>query len=111
MPIFKMFRKKLQNMRVILHTDNQALVHIINNQTSKDPNIMVLVRDLVLTLLQNNTEVTAVYISTKNNYLADALSRLQVDVFHEMAPWAEELPTPIPESLLPKNYDITYNSY
>ncbi len=108
---FKMFRKKLQNMRVILHTDNQALVHIINNQTSKDPNIMVLVRDLVLTLLQNNTEVTAVYISTKNNYLADALSRLQVDVFHEMAPWAEELPTPIPESLLPKNYDITYNSY
>ena len=85
-------------------------MNVINNQTSKDPTMMVLVRDLVLTLLQLNIMVHAEYINTKSNDLADSLSRLQLDRFHQLAPWAGE-PVPIPEQYLPQNYSLTSNAY
>lgn len=111
MVALKLFGQAVQNKRVHLHVDNQAVVAIINSQTSKDPQIMVLVRDLVLTLMQNNTTVKATYISTKNNYLADFLSRQQVDEFRKHAPWADETPTEVPPKLRPENYDPTYNLF
>ena len=108
---FKMFGESIQNKRVLLHIDNQAVVHIINKQTSKDPYIMVLVRELVLTILKLNVEVRAEYISTKENFLADFLSRQQVQEFRSRFPEAEEVPTCIPEYLLPHNFNITYNAF
>ncbi len=34
----------LANKRILLHTDNQALVHIINSNTTKEVKVMALVR-------------------------------------------------------------------
>ena len=48
------FAKRLAGMRVVFHTDNEALVHILNYHTSKDMKVMVLLRPLVLLFLKHN---------------------------------------------------------
>ena len=88
--------QRLSNQRVILHTDNQALVHIINKLTSKDHKIMVLIRHFTLVSMQNNILFRAEHIPGVQNTLADALSRFNFQEFHVQAPWADQDPTEIP---------------
>jgi hypothetical protein len=88
--------QKLANCCVEFHSDNQAVTIIINKQTSKDEQIMVLVRRLVLTCLRYNILFQAYHIPGVKNILADALSRLQVEEFRRLAPLAAKQPTPIP---------------
>ena len=65
---------QLQNCRVRVFCDNQAVVQMINNLTSSCPKCMTLIRMFVLNGLKYNRRVTAVYIDTKSNFLADTLS-------------------------------------
>jgi hypothetical protein len=81
---------------ILFHTDNQALVQIINKQTSKDKATMHLVRNLVSLCLKHNLHFKAVHIPGYQNILADSLSRLQIQKFRLLAPWAAPHPTPIP---------------
>jgi hypothetical protein len=48
-----------RNSTVILHSDNLAVVHVINKNTSKDPHLMKLMRRLMLLSLQHNIHFTA----------------------------------------------------
>lgn len=84
-----------------LFTDNLSLVSIINNQTSRDPQIMALIRILVLNCLQHNIMVRATHIPGAQNVLADALSRSQVELFKTLLPSADRLPTTVPSHLKP----------
>lgn len=88
---------ELSNKCIVIHSDNNAVVHIINIQSSKDPHIMILVRRLVLTCMQRNILVKSVHIPGKSNILPDLLSRLQIDKFRNMAPHMERHPTAIPD--------------
>ena len=79
-PIFLMLHlvsSELINKRIIFHCDNQAIVNIINKQSSKCTLIMKLMRPMVLLMLQNNITFTAVHIPGKSNIVSDALSRSQ----------------------------------
>ena len=87
---------RLENKQVMLHTDNQALVSVLQNHTSKEPLVMVLVRRLVLHCLQRNLVVRARHILGKENIAADALSRFQMVHFRNACPRARQHPTPIP---------------
>ncbi|CAC5394003.1 unnamed protein product [Mytilus coruscus] len=87
---------RFENQCIYFHTDNIALVSVINKQTSKDPLIMFLIRRLVLHCLRNNVNFQAKHIYGSKNVLADALSRQQVQKFHRLAPWADTVPKPIP---------------
>ncbi|CAC5368882.1 unnamed protein product [Mytilus coruscus] len=69
---------RFENQCIYCHTDNIALVSVINKQTSKDPLIMFLIRRLVLHCLRNNVNFKAKPIYGSKNVLADALSRQQV---------------------------------
>ena len=84
------------NKNVCFFTDHESLVPIINNQTSRDPNIMALLRPLVLTCLRFNINFTARHIPGRYNILADKLSRSQVEEFRVLAPWAHTRPTEVP---------------
>lgn len=90
----------LRNKCLVIHTDNMAVMHIINKQTSKETSVMKLVRRLVLACMQFNILLRSVHIPGKKNVLPDLLSRFQVSRFHQIAPHMEQFPVPVPEKLL-----------
>ena len=77
---------RLQNMRIIIFCNNQAIVSMINNLTSSCHRCMYLIRLLTLNNLVNSRRVFMQYIKSKDNELADALSRLQFCRFWSLAP-------------------------
>jgi len=85
--------------RIVIRSDNKAVVYIINKQTSKSPDIMKLVRFFVLQCLKSNLGFCAKHIAGKQNNIADALSRFQEDRFRELAPTAAAVPTQVPQFL------------
>lgn len=94
----------LQGKKVWLHTDNEALVHVINNSTSKEPPVMKMVRKIVLICMQNNIMVRCTHIEGSKNVLADSLSRLKLQTFYSLTRNMELQPTSIPPELQPTNY-------
>ena len=89
----------LSNKKVLFKCDNSAVVHIINNQTSKDAVTMSLVRRLVLASLRFNILFRAVHIPGRSNIIPDKLSRFQFQEARKLAPWLEPTPTKIPATL------------
>ena len=92
------------NKRIMFHTDNEALVHTINANTTKDVKIMALVRKLVVQSMRFNIQFKAVHVPGCKNILADKLSRLQVEAFKIAAPHAMEHPSPVPAEIRPQNW-------
>ena len=93
------------NKCIIFFTDNEALVSVINRCTCKDKTLMVFVRKMVAICLKHNILFKARHIPGVRNILADALSRLQIRKFLELAPTHfNPLPTQVPVELLPQNW-------
>ena len=90
----------MANSCVLFFTDNAALVDIINKQTSKHKQVMILIRDLVLSCLKYNILFRASHVPGLQNSRADCISRLQVEKFKELSPEADEFPTAVPTMLL-----------
>ena len=97
MAIFVWGNSHLKNKRLHLHTDNEALVSVLNSKTSKSPRVMTLVRPLVLKLLHLNINVRSSHIMGTSNEISDAISRLQWDRFRLLAPQAQAHPYTIPQ--------------
>ena len=97
----------MANKRIIFFSDNATVVDFVNKQTSRHEDIMVLLRDLVLSCLRHNILFQARHIPGLQNSSADYLSRSQVVIFKDIFPEAEESPTQIPENLMPKNWVLT----
>ena len=96
--------KLFKNMKIVLFCDNQAVVNMINNASSKCKNCMVLIRMIVLEGLVCNTRVFAKYVRSNDNGKADALSRLQWNRFFSLASNSmNSIATPIPPCLWPMN--------
>lgn len=87
------------NRRIVFHCDNEAVVHIINKQSTRSKPIMVLVRILVSVCLHYNILFRAKHIASSQNSIADALSRFQWNRFRSLAPQADPSPTLIPDHL------------
>ena len=76
---------RLQNSRIWVHCDNQAVCGMINkNNSSSCRYCMVLLRKLVLKCLQHNLRIFAVYITSKDNDLSDSLSRIKIHYFRKI---------------------------
>ncbi|XP_045188169.2 uncharacterized protein LOC123546048 [Mercenaria mercenaria] len=96
----ELWGSQLANKCIVLHSDNNAVVHIINKQSCKDSQIMYLVRSMVLACMKHNILVRSEHVPGKQNTLADMLSRLQIEEFLRNAPYADRVATRIPEALL-----------
>ena len=97
--------REMQNRCILFFTDNEALVHVINKQSSKDKSLMFLVQKLVLICLEHNVVFKAKHIAGVKNRLADSLCRLQVHSFRQLAPYhMDKLPTAIPPHLQPLSW-------
>ena len=61
-------------------------MHVINKQSCRDKELMFFLRTLVLACLSHNIVFKAKHIPGVRNKLADSLSRLQLQTFHQLAP-------------------------
>ena len=86
--------------KLLINTDNMALVHILNTKSSKSSRVMSLVRPLVLHCLKHNIQIRCVHVPSYSNAIADAISRLQLNKFRKLAPNADMYPVPVPPALL-----------
>ena len=96
--------KYLRNRRIVLHTDNLALVYILNKYSSKDKRIMVLIRHLTLLSLRHNILFRSEHIPGLDNILPDHLSRLRLQDFRRLSPESRAMPDEVPLHLLPQNW-------
>ena len=91
--------RQLANKKVLFKCDNQAVVNIINNQTSKSDRVMVLVRAFTLQCLKLNIVFRAEHVPGSKNLITDSLSRLQMEKFRQLAPNADKHPQIVPDQL------------
>ena len=87
--------KPPQNARIPIFCNNIAVVHMINPMSSSCKNCMYLLRLLSLDCLKNNRRVSARYVNTKYNYLADLLSRGKLEKFKKLGPHMTKYPDKI----------------
>ena len=88
---------KLKGKKIILHCDNMSLVHILNRKSSRNKKVLILLRQLVLILLNNNIQIKAVHIASKANSICDAISRFQFSKVECLLPnLAHRVPKIIP---------------
>ena len=75
---------KYQNSRIIIFCDNQSVCHMVSNMTSSCRHCMVLIRLLVLRQMIMNARVYIRFVTSKQNKLADDLSRLKLASFKKL---------------------------
>jgi hypothetical protein len=98
---FSIWGQDLRNDKIILRSDNEALVGILNKKSSKNQRVMHLLRFLVLLTLENNIQIKAVHIQGKHNTICDAISRFQWQRLYKSLPvHASKQPTPVPPQFL-----------
>ena len=81
---------------VVLHCDNSTVFKVINKTSSKDHNLMKLMRRLMILSLKYNIHFPACHFLG----VADMLSRLQVVQFKMRFPYMEKDPIPVPQDSL-----------
>ena len=87
----------MKKQKLCFFSDNMAVVHIINKQTSKDPLLMTLLRHLIVECMRCNILFQAKHVPGIENILSDRLSRLQISEFKRIAPQIDRNPTAVPE--------------
>ena len=85
---------------ILCRCDNEAVVHIVNTGTSRDPVAMGLMRCLFFISAKYNLLLSATHIAGTANGLADALSRNNLPSFLSNYPQANPLGTAVPDSLV-----------
>ena len=108
MTLVATFASALTHTHVVFHCDNQAVVAILNKQSSKCKSIMSILRPLILLLLQHNISFRAVHIPGVDNVVADALSRFQETSDLLRRSGMQRSPTDVPTSFLPENFPIIF---
>ena len=81
--------------------DNQAIVAVLAVRSSWETHIMHLLRCLFFIEAHYQCQLSASYITTQDNTIADHLSRNKLMAFFSNLPQADNEPTPIPPNLPP----------
>jgi hypothetical protein len=87
------FGERLAGRRVSMKVDNQAIYYCVNSGNSKNSKIMALIRSLYYYTTLYKIEYKAFFLSTHDNVLADAISRLEFNKLRDINPNMEHLPT------------------
>ena len=82
--------------RVAFCSDNTAVVEVLRSGTSRDSNLMVLLRHLSLLAARHSFVFTARHVPGKSNAIADAISRFEFQRFHQLATYGSPTATPVP---------------
>ena len=86
----------LTGRKLLIHCDNETVVAIVNSGTSKNRDIMCLVRILFFVCVRYNFDIRLVHVPGKENIAADRLSRLdEAAFFREFPTQYNRQPTPV----------------
>ena len=80
----KLWIQRFRNRRIYLFCDNESVVYMLNHSSSKCKNCMVLIRIITLHSMIHNVRVFAKHVGTKDNGIADALSRFNFSRFDKL---------------------------
>ena len=89
----------LKNMKLLMYCDNESVTYIVNSGTSRNADIMKLVRCLFYLCAHYNIDYRCEHIAGVNNTASDLLSRMNVPMFFSTMPSASKTMT-MPESFL-----------
>ena len=94
--------RQLNNGRVRLYCDNQAVVAMINTLASSCSQCRKLIRLVALLQIQNNIRIFVNFVRSRDNGLADSLSRMDYSRFSKLAgPSMSPVPDDIPSNIWP----------
>lgn len=105
--LIDVFSNYLAHSRVLIRCDNMAVVEILNKMSSKDADIMCLIRHIALLTLMHDITLIAVHIPGKMNVLPDLLSRSQVTPTLLTHYGMSATRTAIPPKLQPMNFTFS----
>ena len=95
-----MWGRHWQAQKVLCHCDNQAVVAVLRSRSSKQPQLMHMLRCLFFVEASYGFELSASYIPTEANDLADDLSRNNLSSFLCKVPALKRNPVKVPCQLL-----------
>ena len=79
----KLWIHKYKNKQITIFCDNMSVVQMVNNNSSKCKNCMVLIRIIVLQALTNNVKIHLKHVEGRKNKIADYWSRLKYKEFRQ----------------------------
>ena len=98
---------KFRNRRIVIFVDNKSVRDMLNNNSSSTKDCMVLIRIIVLECMIWNVRLFAKFVSSKDNDIADALSRAQYKRFSNLIQERKKVmnaqPCRMPEEIWPLN--------
>ena len=92
--------------RIVFVTDNEPITQIWDKGSTPSPDIMSLIRPLFLAAAKGGYSVAFKHIPGVDNPIADALSRLQDQLFRRLHPTADQHPKEIPPHVWPYQLKI-----
>ena len=95
----KLWGPEWRGKKIIFRTDNETNVAIWSKQSSKSPHLMNLICKIFLITATYDFQVSFKHIPGICNAISDALSRLQVQLFRQLAPQADPEPTELPRDI------------
>ena len=98
-----------KNHQIRFRSDNAAVVYIINKKSSKDNDIMSLMRSIVVLTMKFNVNISAAHIPGSSNVIADLLSRFQVERARSIKSDLRDKPSP-PNSLIRDSAQLVNSS-
>eukprot|EP00111_Clytia_hemisphaerica_P015890 TCONS_00046951-protein len=81
-----------RDCRIVVFSDNEATVSVWSSSSSKDKQMMAIIREIFFITAKKNILLSVRHIPGSNNVFADLLSRLQVNAFKLVCP--ESCPYP-----------------
>ena len=102
----QLYTAEMSNQNIVIYSDNQAVVEVLNKKTTKHPPMLSLLRKLILHCLHCNILITSKHIPGKLNVLPDALSRNKHTISMLQEQTMDLQPTPIPTALQPQSYRL-----
>ena len=87
------------NKQIVIFTDNEDTVKVWYKGSTKEKDMMKILRRMFFFTATHNINLILKHISGKKNVLSDPLSCLQVHVFKQRHPTAEDQSTAIPSDV------------
>lgn len=82
--------------KIAFHVDNTAVLSALNSKSAKNDRVMHLLRFIVYWSMIGHFQIKSFYVSSKNNFIADAISRGQFQRFRRLAPASDQSATAVP---------------